>query len=100
LIPTLFVGYGIAIMWSSLKGADALPRLRLGAGEMPGHIWTIIGAALIGSAFSDVFIVAAQMLGVGHWQPWIISIFSSGMLLVIGVLSLSMDLDATAERYP
>ena len=93
LIPALFVGYGIAILWRSLKGADALPRLRLEAGELPGKIWTIIGAALIGSAFSDVLIVAVQILGVAHWQPWIITIYSSTMLLVIGALSLSGALE-------
>jgi AraC-like DNA-binding protein len=93
LIPALFVGYGIAILWRSLKGADALPRLRLDAGDLPGKIWTIIGAALIGSAFSDVLIVAVQIMGAAHLQPWIISIYSSAMLLVIGALSLSGALD-------
>lgn len=93
LIPALFVGYGIAILWQSLKGADALPRLRLDAGDLPGKIWTVIGAALIGSAFSDVLIVVVQIIGMAHLQPWIISIYSSAMLLVIGGLSLSGALD-------
>ncbi|AKS47005.1 transcriptional regulator, AraC family [Octadecabacter temperatus] len=93
LIPALFVGYGIAILWRSLKGADALPRLRLDAGDLPGRIWTIIGVALIGSAFTDVLIVAVQILGAAHLQPWIISIYSSAMLLVIGALSLSGALE-------
>jgi len=74
LIPAVFVGYGFAILWQSLKGADALPRLRLGFGDLPGHIWTIIGASLIGSAFSDVLIVIVQILDVaqhdvaGYWR--------------------------------
>lgn len=97
LIPAVFVGYGFAILWQSLKGADALPRLRLEAGDLPGQIWTVIGAALIGSAFSDVLIVAVQIRDAAHWQPWIISIYSSGMLLVIGGLSLSGALDTAYE---
>ncbi len=100
LIPALFVGYGIAILWSSLRGADALPRLRLGAGDLPGQIWTIMGAALIGSAFTDVLIVGVQIFGAAFLQPWIISIYSSAMLLVIGVLSLSRELDARVETSP
>ncbi len=100
LIPALFVGYGLAILWSSLRGADALPRLRLGAGEMPGQIWTVIGAALIGSAFTDVLIVGVQVVGATHLQPWIISIYSSVMLLVIGALSLSRELDTTPDVGP
>jgi AraC-like DNA-binding protein len=98
LIPALFVGYGVAILWVSLKGADAMPRMRLEAGDLPGRIWQVIGVALIASALSDVMIVAAQMLGAAHWQPWIISIYSSVMLLVVGGLSLSSALEtATPE---
>jgi AraC-like DNA-binding protein len=104
LIPALFLGYGVAVLWLSLKGADALPRLRLEAGDLPGKIWQVMGAALIASAFSDVLILVAQMLGAGHWQPWIISIYSSVMLMVLGALSLSnalisvpMDQDDTPE---
>lgn len=97
LIPALFVGYGIAILWSSLRGADALPRVRLGAGDLPGQIWTVIGVALIGSAFTDVLIVGVQIVGAAHLQPWIISIYSSAMLLVVGALSLSGELGTTPE---
>lgn len=92
-IPVLFCGYGIAILWVSLQGADAMPRMRLEAGDLPGKIWQVIGAALIASALSDVMIVAAQMSGAGYLQPWIISIYSSVMLLIVGGLSLSSALD-------
>ena len=100
LIPAFFVGYGITILWSSLRGADAMPRLRLGAGDLPGQIWTIIGVALIGSAFTDVLIVGVQVVGAAYLQPWIISIYSSVMLLVIGVLSLSRELDTSQDSDP
>ena len=93
LIPALSVGYGIAILWVSLQGTDAMPRMRLGAGELPSHIWNVIGAALIAAALTDVFIVAAQLMGASYLQPWIISIYSSIMLLVVGGLSLSSALD-------
>jgi AraC-like DNA-binding protein len=93
LIPALSVGYGVAILWVSLQGTDAMPRMRLGAGDLPGHIWQTIGAALIAAALSDVFIVAAQMMGAAYLQPWIISIYSSAMLLIVGGLSLSSALD-------
>ena len=89
LIPALSAGYGIAILWVSMQGADAMPRLRLGAGDLPGYIWQIIGGALIAAAFTDVLIVGAQQLELGYLQPWIISIYSSAMLLIVGGLSLS-----------
>lgn len=92
LIPGLFLIYGAAILWQSLQGADALPRMRLEAGDLPGRIWQVIGGALVASAFSDVLIVAAQMLDLGYLQPWIISLYSSVMLLIIGALALSGDL--------
>lgn len=93
LIPLLFCGYGIAILWVSRQGADAMPLMRIGAGDLPSQTWQVIGAALIASAMSDVIIVAAQMFGASYLQPWIISIYSSVMLLVVGVLSLSASLE-------
>jgi len=64
---------------------------------VPGRIWTIIGIALVGSALSDVLIVAAQMTGLAHWQPWIISLYSSMTLLIIGAFSLSSALDTQPD---
>ncbi|MEP0962228.1 MAG: helix-turn-helix domain-containing protein [Roseobacter sp.] len=98
LIPALSVGYGIAILWVSLQGSDAMPRMHLGAGNLPGKIWQIIGAALIAAALSDVLIVFARMMGVAYLQPWIISIYSSGMLLIVGGLSLSSALETEASE--
>ena len=93
LIPGLFLAYGIAIIWRGATGADGLPRMRIEAGDLPGRIWQVIGAALMASALSDVAIVVAQINGAGWLRPWIISIYSSGMLLIIGGLSLSGALD-------
>lgn len=93
LIPALSVGYGGAILWVSLQGPDAMPRMRLEAGDLPGYIWQIIGGALIAAALTDVLIVGAQLFGAGYLQPWIISIYSSVMLLIVGGLSLSTALE-------
>ncbi len=92
LIPSLFVAYGGAILWVCAKGADSMPRMRFETGDMPVRIWRVIGAALIASAFSDVLIVIAQIAGAAYLQPWIISIYSSVMLLIVGMLSLSSSL--------
>ena len=75
-----------------------MPRMRLEAGDLPSQVWQVIGAALIGSAFSDVLIVAAQMLDAAYLQPWIISLYSSLMLLIIGGLSLSSALVTAPEE--
>lgn len=95
LIPSLFCGYGIAILVFSLKGADAMPRMRLEAGDLPGQIWNVIGVALMASALSDILILLVQMLGAAYLQPWIISLYSSVMLLIVGGLSLSSALGTT-----
>jgi len=99
LIPGLFLGFGAAILWRSLQGADALPRMRLESGDVPTRIWQVIGGALVASAFSDVLIIAAQLGGVAYLQPWIISLYSSVMLLVIGVLALSGALAVEPSEY-
>lgn len=98
LIPALFVGYGGAIIWTGLKGADALPRMRLEAGELPGKIWQIIGWVLVASALSDGLIVLAQIAGAAHLQPWIISISASSTLVLIGVLTLSGALSQSIQE--
>lgn len=98
LIPGLFLGYGVALVWQGALGSDALPRLRLDEGDLPRQIWQIIGATLIGSAFSDVIIIAAHLGGADYLRPWIISIYSSAMLVLTGSLSLSRALDSTPEE--
>lgn len=103
LIPLVFVGYGGAILWAVHQGGDALPRLPLGAGDRPAMIWGVIGASLVGSALTDVSIVGAQLAGLGGAKMWIISLYSSVMLLVIGGLILSNDLtppDPAEEPEP
>lgn len=92
LIPAEFLGYGLAILIVSSRGSDALPSTRLSAGNVPGLIWRIIGVSLIVSALGDAVIVIAQMIDKGAWQPWIISMTSTGMLLLLGGLSLSSSL--------
>ena len=52
---------------------------------------------MIWSALSEVLIVAAQIAGAAYLHPWIISIYSSAILLAVGYLSLSGALDATPE---
>ncbi|WP_195164043.1 helix-turn-helix domain-containing protein [Mesorhizobium sp. NBSH29] len=99
-IPILYVGYGSAILLISMQGPDALPRLRLGTGDAPTKIWCIMGLCLIGSAFSDILIVAAQLAGLSAWQPWIISLFSTGILILLGALALSDSLIDPDQSVP
>ncbi|MFK7744625.1 MAG: helix-turn-helix domain-containing protein [Roseobacter sp.] len=72
-------------------------RALLADGNLPSRIWQIIGAALIASALSDVLIVAAIMAGYEHLRPWIISLFSVGNLLLIGIIGLSTHLQSEAS---
>lgn len=100
-LPGLFVTYGALILIQSLQGPDAQPRAFFSSGDIPSKIWLVIGAALILSAFSDGLIIAAQILGYAELRPWIISLFSVGNLLVIGMLSLSSHLQTdTVEDAP
>lgn len=99
-IPAVFVGYGAAILLHCLRGPDAQPRTTLGSADMPARIWIVIGAVLIGSAFSDVLIVVARASGFDHWQPWIISLFSIGNMIIIGLFSLSGHLETEDDQTP
>lgn len=107
LIPATFIGYGIAILFKSSRGPDALPLTSLSGGDIPGLIWRVIGGSLIVSAFGDAAIILAQVMGQAEWQPWIIAVSSTGMLLLLGGLSLSRSLwseqqdeDTSAPKEP
>lgn len=96
-IPALFAAYGGAMLLTLAKGVDALPFVRLENGDLPGLIWKVIGFSLIASAASDVLIILAQMAGLSAWQPWIIAISTTVMLLIVGGLSLSQSLTRGEE---
>lgn len=91
-LPATFAAYGLAIVMQSRKGPDAQPRAYLSNGDLPARIWQVIGAVLIISALSDVLIIAAIGLDMAYLKPWIISVFSIGNLLLIGIISLSRHL--------
>lgn len=100
LLPGLFVGYGALILLSVRGGADTQPDALLASGELPARIWLVIGAALFASALADVLIVATHIAGYADFRPWIISIFSAGNLMIIGILILSPHLKTIAENEP
>ncbi|MXQ07853.1 hypothetical protein GQ651_08335 [Alphaproteobacteria bacterium GH1-50] len=97
LLPTVFVGYGAAVLVRAARGADAQPRALLANGNIPARIWLVIGAALILSALSDALILGAQIAGRGELQPWIVTVFSVGNLFLIGVFGLSPHLRGSPE---
>ncbi|MCC5957320.1 MAG: helix-turn-helix transcriptional regulator [Natronohydrobacter sp.] len=98
LLPAAFVGYGIAILAQALQGSDAQPNAPLAHDNLPSRIWLVIGAALIASALSDVVIVLAQVMGYTQARGWIITIFSVGNLLLIGLFALSPTLRSDAPE--
>ena len=100
LLPAAFVGYGIAILAQALQGSDAQPNASLAHDNLPSRIWLVIGAALIASALSDVVIVLAQVMGYAQARGWIITVFSVGNLLLIGLFALSPTLRNEAPEVP
>lgn len=97
LLPALFVVYGGLIFYNAKQGADNQPDALLSSGDIPSQIWIVIGIALMASALSDLLIVAAQASGYSGLRPWIISVFSVGNLLVIGILSFSPHLQTRPD---
>lgn len=97
VVPGLFLGYGAAILVALRSGADGLPLARLETGERPRLIWGVIAGALIASALSDGLIALAIVAGAGWLQPWIISVFTSLSLALVGALCLSQSLVGGAE---
>jgi len=98
LLPGAFVTYGAATVLQAWRGADAQPQMRLAHDNNPARIWLIIGAALIASALSDVLIIVALIMGREDLRPWIITLFSVGNLLLVGLFSLSPYLRTDDEE--
>ncbi|WP_417684512.1 helix-turn-helix domain-containing protein [Roseibium sp.] len=84
-----FSGYGILLLSQLRKGPDGLPLVRLDNDNRAITLWRWMGIALIASAASDLLITVVYVVGLGWLRPWIISIFSSLFLLLIGLLNLS-----------
>lgn len=95
-----FAAYGTAIFLAIRRGTDALPHTRLGAGSTPAKIWRIIAGILLFSAFSDLTIVAAQIAGLGAWQPLIITFSTAVGLLIMGWLLLSQEIEPASPEIP
>lgn len=100
LLPGLFVVYGALILLYARNGVDAQPDILLTSGDLPARIWLVIGTALVASALSDVLIVVTQVAGYPALQPWIISVFSVGNLMIIGALGLSPHLQTVVDDAP
>ncbi|WP_150525051.1 helix-turn-helix domain-containing protein [Roseibium sediminis] len=98
LIIGVFCGYGLMMLMQLRTGTDQLPLMRLADDTRPLVLWRVVAFSLIASAFSDVLIVAAVTSGAGWLHPWIISLYSSGILLVIGLLNLSDMLKSAEPR--
>ncbi len=86
VVPFVFAGYGIAILIALRNTAD-MPLAKLDAGRVPAVLWQVLGWALIASAFSDVVIALAYATGNAEWTGWLITVSSSLVLLLIGLLS-------------
>lgn len=94
VIPAVFASYGIAVLIMLSERSGDLPLPRLETGNRPCLIWKVIALSLMVSALSDGLIVLDQVLNQGRLQVWIITLFSSLALLVLGALCLSRSLES------
>lgn len=97
-VSASFVAYGGYMLWLMWDGRDSLLMTKLDSDQTPLMIWRAIAVALVVSTFSDILIIADQILGRGELRPWIVSVFSSLALLVLGLLSLSREIDGVSDN--
>lgn len=88
IVSLVFLGYGGAILLY-LRGSADMPLARLDGGGVPVVIWQALGWALIASAIGDGLIALAFAAGHGAWTGWLITISSSLVLLLVGLLSVN-----------
>ncbi len=97
LLIAVFALYGLRILQLLRQKNDDLPLARLEAGRTPALIWRAIAYLFLVSAFSDILVNVVLYSGQSWLQPWILSLFSSIALLVIGLLSLSPNVAGERE---
>lgn len=97
VVPGAFAGYGVAILATLRRGADALPRASLGQGELPRYVWAGIASGLLLSAVSDAAIALAVLAGQGWLLPAIVSLSTSLSLLLVGALALTQAGDPAPD---
>lgn len=85
VVPLTFTAYGAAILWS-LRGTADLPLARIEAGGLPARIWAALGWALIGSALTDLLVIAAYAKGHPNWAGFLIGSSATLTLVAIGLL--------------
>ncbi|MEJ8474038.1 helix-turn-helix domain-containing protein [Roseibium algae] len=98
LLVCSFVIYGVLLLIRLRKGADTLPLIRLEHDNRAIVLWRWVAFALIASAAGDAIIFGVMSVGAGWLRPWIISVFSSTFLLVIGALNMSDTLKASGSH--
>ncbi|MEM5519524.1 helix-turn-helix domain-containing protein [Sulfitobacter sp. AS59] len=94
VIPSLFAGYGLAILIVLREGEDSLPHSRLENGYLIVLVWRVLALALIGSAATDIFIAVRLASGHSDMLLWLPSLLSSITLLVLGALGLSHAIES------
>lgn len=95
VIVAAFLGYGGAMLLA-LRGGE-MAHARLAAGERPQRLWRWVALALIASALSDMVILTAVMAGHGDWLGWLVTLFSTASLLLLGGLMLAEEAATVAE---
>jgi len=97
IVPLVFLGYGCAILLQ-VQNASDMPLARLEAGRVPAVLWQGLGWALVGSALCDVLITLAFLTGNDSWIGWLITLSSSLVLLLLGMLSGSPSAMSPTEE--
>lgn len=97
VVFSVFAIYGGVLLYRLSQGRDSLVLTGLGSGDRPLLIWRLIAGALLVSAASDAVIAVDLVFGSGNVQNWVIGVFSSCMLMLLGLMSLSQSLEAAPD---
>lgn len=100
LILCTFLGFGIAILKHAYLGQDVLALVQIDKidGAMRAMMFT--GAALVGSAFVDLFVIMDFIRTGGDNVGLTITLAQTGFLLLIGLAALFGQSSASANEGP
>jgi AraC-like DNA-binding protein/F0F1-type ATP synthase membrane subunit c/vacuolar-type H+-ATPase subunit K len=84
LIPLAYLGFGLSILVPAVLNRDAPALTALGDARQTRHAMALIGAALIGSALTDAFIIYDFVRTGGRTAGHVLSVVQTAFILVIG----------------
>lgn len=97
VLISIFLGYGLALLWLARLGPDGLVAARLDGALRSYRALQLTGIALITSALTDVAISLDMLWSGGRYSPMVVSAATTLILLLLGIGAVTAGQEEAGE---